>query len=174
MYAGRQFWSLDPRADDVCIEDIAHALSMKCRFTGHCSMFYSVAEHSYLVSHFVPQRYALWGLMHDAAEAYLPDVARPVKDHLPGYREIEKRVQRAITDAFGMHPEEPREVKAIDTRIILDESNKLMPRIPVGWRHVEGLEPVGAQIVGYRPADAEAIFLSRFNALVRHELSVSL
>lgn len=60
-FTGRRFWPLDPRPEDVCIEDIAHALSLKCRFGGHCTRFYSVAEHSVHVSNYVPAEFALWG-----------------------------------------------------------------------------------------------------------------
>lgn len=73
---GRQFWPLQPRADEICIEDIAHHLSMQCRFTGATRFHYSVAQHSVLVSQLAPDgENPLWGLLHDAAEAYLVDVA---------------------------------------------------------------------------------------------------
>src|SRR5258708_302056 len=78
-YTGRAYWPADPRAEDVCIEDIAHALSLLCRYTGHCKRFYSVAEHSILISQVVPPEYAFFGLMHDAQEAYINDLARPIK-----------------------------------------------------------------------------------------------
>jgi uncharacterized protein len=78
-YTGKQFWPLSPLPEDIVIEDIAHALSMQCRFGGHVRTFYSVAQHSVHVSLLVEPQYALWGLLHDAAEAYLVDLPRPIK-----------------------------------------------------------------------------------------------
>src|SRR5579872_2947230 len=80
--SGLEFPLFEPRLDAINIEDIAHGLSMICRFTGQCARFYSVAEHSVHVSHLVPREDAAWGLLHDAAEAYLGDVASPLKKHL--------------------------------------------------------------------------------------------
>jgi len=76
-YTGKRFWPLDPRPEDVDILDIAHSLSLLCRFTGHTSSFYSVSQHSILVAQEVPKRLRLWALFHDAAEAYIGDIARP-------------------------------------------------------------------------------------------------
>src|ERR1700674_199080 len=80
-----------PLEEDVCIEDIAHSLSLLCRFTGHVKQFYSVGEHSVRVSYLCPPEYQLWGLLHDAGECYAGDVNRPLK-YSPGmeaYREYE-------------------------------------------------------------------------------------
>ncbi len=97
-YSGRQFWPLEPRAEDVAVEDIAHALSLLCRYGGHSSRFYSVAEHCVLVSH----KCGLHGLLHDAAEAYLLDIPRPVKALMPEYKWAEERVIVAIYEALGV------------------------------------------------------------------------
>jgi hypothetical protein len=78
-YTGRQFWPIDPRADEIDIVDIAHALSQQCRFAGHCKSFYSVATHSWHTSNVCNSENALWGLLHDAAEAYLVDLPTPIK-----------------------------------------------------------------------------------------------
>lgn len=85
-YTGRQFWPLDPKPEEVCIEDIAHALSQQCRYAGHTIRFYSVAQHSVEIALRVPRAAALWGLLHDAAEAYLVDLPRPVKYLMPAYK----------------------------------------------------------------------------------------
>src|SRR5438128_12538670 len=77
-YTGRAFYPLDPRLDDICIEDIAHALSMLCRYGGQCQEFYSVAEHSVLMSYAVNPQHALWALLHDATESYMGDLIRPL------------------------------------------------------------------------------------------------
>src|SRR4051812_30250690 len=76
-FTGRQFWPVDPRADEIAIEDIARALAMTCRFGGHVRFHYSVAQHSFLVSLVCSPEHALWGLLHDASEAYLGDVVWP-------------------------------------------------------------------------------------------------
>ena len=73
-YTGERFWPLDPRIEDIHIRDISMALGKLCRYGGHTIFFYSVAEHSVLVSEYVPEEYALWGLLHDASEAYLSDI----------------------------------------------------------------------------------------------------
>lgn len=106
-YTGRAFWPLDPRADEVAIEDIAHALSLQCRFAGHCLWHYSVAQHSVLVARSIRAKglaleLVVWGLLHDAAEAYLVDLPRPVKGVVQGYREAEAGVLRAVAEHFGL------------------------------------------------------------------------
>src|SRR5690554_7094997 len=98
-YTGRRFYPLDPNPADVCIEDIAHALSRITRFNAHINAeWYSVAEHSVHVSRIVPPEYALAGLLHDASEAYIADVSRPVKhtDMMAGYRLNETRLMLKI------------------------------------------------------------------------------
>src|SRR3972149_10211945 len=117
-YSGRRFWPLDPRPEDVVVEDIAHALGNLCRFTGHTSRFYSVAEHSVHVSDSASAPNKLWGLFHDASEAYLGDLARPTKQAQAGfglaYRRVERRLMRAICDRFELSLTEPLEVLSLD------------------------------------------------------------
>ena len=92
-HLGIQFIVLEPRFENIHIGDIAHALSMNCRFNGHCKDFYSVAEHSVHVSRILDDdpNLALWGLLHDASEAYITDLPRPVKNAMPQFEEIEER-----------------------------------------------------------------------------------
>ena len=87
-YTGKEFYPLDPNPADIDIKDIAHALSNCCRFAGHIKSFYSVAQHSVIVSELCEPENALAGLLHDASEAYLSDIARPVKytEQMEGYR----------------------------------------------------------------------------------------
>src|SRR3990167_3312305 len=106
-YSGTKFWPLNPRVRDVVVRDIAHALAHKCRFTGHVKRFYSVAEHSVILANLPelaeqPCEVRLQALLHDAAEAYLPDVARPIKDALVGFREIEEGVLRVVFERFQL------------------------------------------------------------------------
>ena len=101
-FTGKQFHLLNPRPEDICIEDIAHALSMLCRFTGHTRVFYSVAEHSMHCSLVVPKEHRLQALLHDATEAYLGDLSAPLKslNLLNGYSLIEADIWRVIARAF--------------------------------------------------------------------------
>lgn len=120
-HSGRRFYPLDPRPEEVRLGDIAHALSRICRFSGHCTRFYSVAEHSLHVALHVAWEEApparpvvLAALLHDASEAYLCDLPRPIK-HMPEmapYRTMEARVEAVIAERFGL----PRETLAVVAR----------------------------------------------------------
>jgi 5'-deoxynucleotidase YfbR-like HD superfamily hydrolase len=169
-YSGRCFWPLDPRPEDVCIGDIAHSLALRCRYGGHCKRFYSVAEHSVLVSLHVPTDLALWGLLHDAAEAYSADVPRPLKRCIPEWKLLEARIMAAVCERFGLHPEEPKFVKYIDMAITSDERDALMSPCERDWGDLP--PPIGAAIVGLHPEAAEAYFLNRFAALYRVRISL--
>jgi len=163
-YSGRKFYPTAPRAEDVSVRDVAHALSMLCRFTGHCHRFYSVAEHSVLVSQLVPAQHALWALLHDAAEAYVNDLARPLKHDplLAGYREAEDRVLRAIADRFDLTWPMPEAVHEVDVKLSSNERADLFP----GQEEVRGRGlPNLGRVRGLAPAEAEAEFLKRFKQL---------
>lgn len=164
-FSGRQFWPIDPRPEDIEIEDVAHALSMLCRYGGHCRRFYSVAEHSVLLSRHVAPTNALWALLHDASEAYLVDVPRPIKPSLGGYLEAEAVISAAICERFGLDVEMPPEVKAADTAILMDERLQNMAFAPVRWS-TDGL-PLGIQLNYWPPKKAEYEFLARFAALTK-------
>lgn len=101
-FSGKKFSFTNPQPDQICIEDIAHSLSNICRFVGHTRNHYSVAEHSIYVSHYVKPQNKLIGLLHDASEAYLGDVASPLKVLLPNYKELEKKVSNVIFEALGI------------------------------------------------------------------------
>ncbi len=165
-YTGRQFRPLAPVADDIDIRDIAHALSLICRYTGHCRCFYSVAEHSVRVARQLPPPLQLWGLLHDAPEAYLSDLCRPLK-HCPGfgekYREAEQRLMTAITYRFGLQMPEPLEVKQMDNRLLFTEQRDLMGRQVKPWR--DPVPPLSEIIDPWSPLDAEVAFFSSFHDL---------
>lgn len=163
-FSGKQFWPLDPRPEEIEIEDIAHALSMACRYGGHCEQFYSVAEHSVYVSLVVPSEFALVGLLHDASEAYVADVIRPIKPHLAGYKEIEDRVWVAIAEKYCLPLQIPVEVKEADNALLLAESEQIMKPHPAPWC-VPG-EPAKVKIECLIPQLARKMFLDRFSQLV--------
>lgn len=164
-YTGRQFWPIDPLAEEIDIADIAHALSMACRYAGHCLRFYSVAEHSVHVARSLPPELRLWGLLHDASEAYLVDVPRPLKPSLPGYYELEQRVMDAIAEKFWLHTNTmPAEVKAADNRILVDERQQNMAPTHHRWAGVDDLRPLGVTLEYWHPPRAEAEFIAAFHA----------
>jgi hypothetical protein len=162
-YSGRHFDPTHPDTEQLCIEDIAHALSLLCRFNGHSREFYSVAEHSVRVSYIVPAEHALWGLLHDAGEAYLSDVPRPVKEWLPQFNEVEDRLLQVIVEHFGLSWPMPASVKVADDTMLVTEFRDLMATIPDGWeeRHPPHPDPV----VPVPPHEAKALFLARFREL---------
>jgi hypothetical protein len=166
-YSGKAFFPLDPRVQDVDIRDIAHSLALQCRYAGHCRRFYSVAEHSVLIARWLVGRAdaetALWGLLHDASEAYLVDVPRPVKPSLVGYKEAEAKVMEVIAKHFGMPLGMPEIVHEADNRIIADEIVN-MTRMP--W-HAKHDDPLGVPLMYWSPSEAEEEFLATFEALWR-------
>ncbi len=126
-YTGRRFYFYDPKPEDICIEDIAHSLSMQCRFLGHCKYFYSVAQHSIIVSRYVLSNLTLYGLLHDASEAYISDIIRPFKSTLEGYKIVENRIQNVIYRKYGLEPGfGSGNIKKIDTMLLKDEAEFFM------------------------------------------------
>lgn len=169
-YTGRQFWPLDPRPDEIHIEDIAHALSNLCRFTGHVGRFYSVAEHSVRVAEVVDDRHKLWALLHDASEAYLTDLAQPLKKS-PGfaekYLEAEDRLMQAVCRRFDLPPEMPPEVKEADVTLLVTEARDLMQPPPADWGI--DVEPLPWTIHPWPPEAAKERFMEAYVGLTREE-----
>lgn len=161
-FQGRQFWPLDPCQHEIDIVDIAHALSMQCRYAGHCLRFYSVAEHSVHLARYVSPPNRLWALLHDASEAYLVDVPRPVKPFLTGYREAERRVMEAVCGRFGLDAAMPAEVHEADNRIIGDERANLSACV-AEWDSPP--VPLGIELAYWTPEEAERAFLDMFRML---------
>lgn len=163
-FIGKCFWPLDPIPEEIFIEDIAHSLAMRCRYAGHVTRFYSVAEHSVIVSQFVPKEDALWGLLHDAAEAYSADIPRPLKRCLPDWAPMEAAIMVAVCDRFGLSHEEPVSVKKADFSALVDERRDLMAPCERPWGALP--DPLGAEIKGLLPVEAKALFLARFRELL--------
>jgi len=172
---GSYYDFLRPESCPVSITVIAHALSHICRFTGHTNRFYSVAQHSVLVSHLVPPEIAMAGLLHDAAEAFLGDVASPLKQLLPDYQAIERRVEACVLSAFGLPATLPIEVKQADRLALAIEQRDLLPphadlwdceRSPGFYRGVanDPIDPLP-------PFEAQMLFLKRFEDLLALDLN---
>lgn len=126
-YSGKKINPLAPKADDICFDDIAHALSNICRFNGHCNRFYSVAQHSVYVSVHASPENALWGLLHDASEAYICDLVRPVKNcnQMDGYSLIEDTLMFHIAKTFDLCWPMPEEIKELDRKFLFAEARDL-------------------------------------------------
>ena len=163
-FTGKQFWPLDPRADEVYGIDIAHALSLQCRFAGHCKFFYSVAEHSCHVHDAAEPEDRLWALLHDAAEAYVVDIPRPLKKFIIGFAEIEQRVMLAVCEKYGMSPHEPSSIKYLDNRILATERDQIMAISDAAWDPLP--PPLPITLVGWSPLEAKDQFLRRLGSLV--------
>ncbi|MGO8211805.1 hypothetical protein ACC782_33535 [Rhizobium ruizarguesonis] len=163
---GRKFWPLDPRAEEVFIDDIAHSLSLQCRYAGHCLRFYSVAEHCVLMARKLRWEgvdVALYALLHDAAEAYTVDVPRPLKRSLVGYKEAEAKVMAVIAERFGMADEMPAVVHDADNRIIGDELANL---VPMDWHARYAGQELGVELRYWSPEKAREEFMATFDALM--------
>jgi len=152
------------KPEDVRLIDISHALSQIVRFTGHIKTPYSVAQHSVMVSRICPEEDALWGLMHDASEAYLGDVARPLKVLLPQYVTMERMVQRIIGKAFHLPWPMPESVKVADNRALMAEKKALMA-VDHDWG-IEA-EPVPYPITPLHWTEAKTLFEERFKELMK-------
>ena len=162
-YSGVKFDLLNPTSAMVNISDIAHALSNICRFTGHCSQFYSVAQHSTLVASKVP---TLQALLHDAAEAYIQDISTPLKPLLTNYREIEARIWAAVCDRFNLPVILDDKVKLHDgIALVTERRDLLLNSKHLTWdAKYEKLvsHAYKEQIVPLSPREAEYQFLQMY------------
>lgn len=161
-YSGRRFYPTNPYVDAIVIQDIAHALSMQCRFSGHVKKFYSVAQHCVLVSYICDFEDALWGLLHDASEAYLVDVPSPLKrsGKFDAYITFEKQMQDAICKRFNLDTKEPPSVKRADKLLLATEARDLMGPLHTDW--VQPCEPLPFTITPLPPEEAKDLFMKRF------------
>jgi uncharacterized protein len=169
-FGGKRVYFMEPQPDDFDINDIAHALANNCRWTGHCRFFMSVAEHSVAVSYLCDDPLA--GLLHDASEAYLTDVAKPIKPFLENYMAIEDKIMRAIAAKFKFNYPLASSVKAADNQQLSTEAHHLVPSQGDHWSwdrwSVGGKRPAvenGIAPVGLTPIQAERVFLNRYKEL---------
>src|SRR5574343_1397519 len=163
-YTGGRWYPLDPRVEDVNIEDIAHSLSMLCRYNGHSKYFYSVAEHCWLLSYAVPDPFKLEALIHDGSEAYTSDIPRPFKysESMSAFRDVEDANPRAVYEYAGLsYPESPI-VKEFDRRIVRNEGEILLPHSD--WYNVLERIP-DTDIFCFPPSEIEVLYLNRYYEL---------
>lgn len=165
-HTGKRYRPGNPRVEDIDIQDIAHALSLICRFNGHTKEFYSVAQHSVLVALQCSPENALEGLLHDAHEAYIGDVATPLKPFLPDFKQLDKINELAIRRKFGLPAEKSPEVKLQDSRAAVTEKRDLLPNSPP-WDI--DIQPWEAKILPWSPYLSEMAFLAWFKILTKEK-----
>lgn len=166
---GRAFYPLDPRPEDLDLFEIASGLSRQCRYGGQIGRleFYSVAEHCVLLSYAAPPELAAWALLHDASEAFICDVPRPIKPALAGYAEAEARLMQAVAVRYGLPWPMPDAIKDLDTRILQNERRALWAGDPPhAWVTDAAGPPLpGITISGWLPYQARGKFLARADEL---------
>lgn len=165
--SGLNFDVANPNADLIDIEDIAHSLAHLCRFTGHTDRFYSVAEHSVRAAWHVAPEHQLEALLHDATEAYLGDVASPLKALLPEYRAIEARLEACIRQHFGLPATPSLAIKAADLAMLATERFHLMPANFDSWPQLAGVTPAAPIFDTWTPSQARHQFLTAYKRLTQ-------
>ena len=164
-FSGNRFYPLEPRIDRVAIEDIAHGLAYQCRFNGQTREFYSVAQHSLIVASLVPAHLRLAALLHDAAEAYLGDMVKPLKVLLPEFAAIEDKVTALIAEAFAIDFSEYGPIKRADLIALATEKRDLMPHSAERWAYLDDVRALPEPIVAMSPGQAKQAFLDEFARL---------
>lgn len=171
-FTGKKVDLLEPTAEMIDIEDIAQSLSMLCRYNGHVKQFYSVAEHSALMSELVSKDAQIYALLHDAAEAYVTDLPTPLKQVVGGFDALERGFKIAIYEHFNMSPPSimvKMKVKDADMRMLVTERNQLLTNTPSNlWADwgVDIYEPYPIIIGAYAPSMAKKFFMNRFAELM--------
>jgi len=165
-YSGKKINFRDIKVEDINLIDIAKGLSNECRFGGQCDKFYSVAQHSILVSYLVSKELALEALLHDAAEAYIKDFPSPLKKIMPDYVKLEKQFEKVIKEKFGLPQQKSAEIKGADLIMLATESRDLnMPSV-LDYPTLREISPSAEiKVVPLEPYAAYQAFLARFKEL---------
>jgi hypothetical protein len=166
LHSGAWFDFASPRTSAFTIEDIAHGLAHICRYAGQCRRFYSVAEHSLHVSK-VAVDFEYEALLHDAAEAFIGDITRPLKQMLPDFMRIEASVQEAVLERFGLAGPLPAEVKDADLRVLAAEQRQIMPHGTDSWLAGLNIELAPIVVRHLSPERAKRMWLDKFHTLRR-------
>ena len=169
--SGRRVNPFDPDPSQLDAGDIARALGNVCRFGGHARTFYSVAQHSVIVSELVEERGGdvedvFAALMHDASEAYLGDMPHPLKHRSPlgaAFKEAEDHLEAALQQHFDIKPDVP-EIKRAD-RALLATERRAFSDERWHWPELEGVEPLDLQLAALSPDEAQQAFLARYEEL---------
>ncbi|NPV76195.1 MAG: hypothetical protein HPY59_07440 [Anaerolineae bacterium] len=170
IHSGNNFDFVDLDRNIFTIEDIAHGLSNVCRFGGQCNRFYSVAQHSVMVSYLVPAELSMAALLHDAAEAFMGDITSPLKSLLPDYRTLEKKVESMILARFGIVEPLDMRIKLADRIALATEERDLMPRHADSWELLRGVLPIQGRIRPVSSRKAYRQFMSRYKEISESNL----
>ena len=182
-WSGGKFDLIDPTPEMIDIMDIAKSLSKQCRFNGHTTEFYSVAQHSVeLLKYYLdeneeeydiirngdPDVYgflqkAMTILLHDASEAYIGDMTSPLKILMPDFKKIEYNIDMVIADKFDTIFPHPPWLKTLDIRVLLDERASVMTHTLEDWKL--DVEPLGIHITPWPVGKAYSGFINYFHHL---------
>ncbi|WP_051504140.1 hypothetical protein [Sphingomonas jaspsi] len=172
LFSGVMFDYDNPHLSDVAVQDIAEGLGKICRFAGQCRHFYSVAQHAVNASYIVAEGFEFDALMHDTAEAFTNDIPRPMKSKIPGFKELETRIEGAMSRLFNFSYPLPPEVRLVDDQMLKLEKEELLPNDHSNWAILDyvgdvshlkprvDLTPWPADLATYR-------FLERYEELSR-------
>ena len=160
-HTGKRFDLYEPVADMIDPRDISHSLAHLCRFNCHTREFYSVAQHSCIVAELVPEEHKLSALLHDATEAYLGDITRPLKQWMPDYRGFEDVIWMRVCERFDLALDLPANVHQADLIALATERRDLMPTDPAIWDCLVGIEPTVEIIRPWHAAEARITYHQR-------------
>ena len=163
-FTNKRMFLLEPTEEMVCVEDIAHGLSNVCRFGGQCKHHYSVAQHSILVASLLPPALQLEGLLHDATEAYLGDMVRPLKRSMPAFEMAEQRLDAVIARKWDLRRDmqAARHIKEADNVALMTEHRQLFSNPELWDRTALGVQGVDHPIVHLDPHVVEGRFLAAY------------
>ena len=165
-FSGKHFYYDRINKDDIVINDIAVSLSNICRFAGHLSHFYSVAQHAVLCSQLVPHEFAFEALMHDATEAYCQDIPAPLKRLLPDYKRMEEKIDAVIREKYGLPPVMSTPVKYADLIMLATERRDLGLDDGSFWPVLEGIPATEMfKVIPLSPGHTYGMFMERFKEL---------
>jgi len=162
-HTGKKFHFLNLHPDEICIEDIAHSLSLKCRFNGHTSSFYSVAQHCIQMSYW-EKVHQKWLLFHDAAEAYIGDISTPIKQQFPEIWKIEDQILHVLAKKYNLVTPIPFAwIYCVDQRMFATENRDVLTH-NLG-KYIPLSNPYKCRIMRVSPETAEKMFLNRVKEL---------
>ena len=155
--------------ENISLLDIAHGLSNLCRYSGQCNHFYSVAQHSCIIFDTAPMHHKLIGLFHDASEAYISDIPRPVKTIIPEIKNLEKQIQLQVAERFKLDFPWSSQIEILDSQLMLREAQLLFDG-GVSWT-VEGLPPLDVDIKSFwSPKRSKREFIYRYELMIKHKI----